>query len=52
MSAKSGKKGRQMQFIDNLGFGDAKYLGPYGDPVAFKAAQNPHFDFEQPQAQS
>ncbi|MFT3823118.1 MAG: DUF5684 domain-containing protein [Chitinophagaceae bacterium] len=29
-----------------LGFGSAKYLGPYGDPVAFQAAQNPGFDFE------
>ena len=29
-----------------LGFGDARYLGPYGDPAAFQAAQNPHFDFE------
>jgi len=34
-------------FIPILGFGDSKYLGPYGDPVAFQAAQNPHFDFEQ-----
>jgi len=31
-----------------LGFGDAKYVGPYGDPAAFKAAQNPQFDFEKP----
>ena len=30
-----------------LGFGDARYLGPYGDPVAFKAYQeNNKFDFE------
>lgn len=29
-----------------LGFGSARYLGPYGDPVAFQAAQNPQFDFE------
>ncbi len=31
-----------------LGFGDARYIGPYGDPVAFKAAQAPQFDFDQP----
>jgi len=31
-----------------LGFGDAKYIGPYGDPAAFKAAQNPQFDFDKP----
>lgn len=30
-----------------LGFGAAKYLGPYGDPVAFRAYQEEHqFDFE------
>ncbi len=30
-----------------LGFGSAKYQGPYGDPVAFKAYQDQHqFDFE------
>jgi len=30
-----------------LGFGDAKYLGPYGDPVAFRAIQEESkFDFE------
>lgn len=30
-----------------LGFGSAKYLGPYGDPVAFRAYQEQHkFDFE------
>jgi hypothetical protein len=29
-----------------LGFGDAVYLGPYGDPEAFQARQNPHFDFD------
>jgi hypothetical protein len=34
-------------FYPILGFGDAKYLGPYGDPAAFKAAQTPQFDFEQ-----
>jgi hypothetical protein len=28
-----------------LAFGDARYIGPYGDPVAFQAAQNPTFDF-------
>ena len=33
-----------------LGFGSAKYLGPYGDPVAFKAYQEQHkFDFENKQ---
>lgn len=30
-----------------LGFGAAKYLGPYGDQAQFKAQQNPDFDFEQ-----
>jgi Na+/melibiose symporter-like transporter len=25
-----------------LGFGSAKYLGPYGDPVAFRAYQEQH----------
>jgi hypothetical protein len=34
-------------FYPILAFGDAKYLGPYGDPAAFKAAQTPQFDFEQ-----
>ena len=34
-----------------LAFGDARYIGPYGDPVAFQAAQNPTFDFDQPQPQ-
>ena len=29
-----------------LGFGDSKYLGPYGNPEAFRAHQN-KFDFEQ-----
>src|SRR5215475_12103430 len=30
-----------------LGFGSAKYHGPYGDPVAYKAYQDQHrFDFE------
>jgi len=30
-----------------LGFGSAKYLGPYGDPVAFRAYQEQHkFDFD------
>lgn len=33
-------------FYPILGFGDAVYLGPYGDPVAFKARQNPHFDLD------
>ena len=34
-------------FYPILGFGDATYIGPYGDPAAFQAAQNPNFDFEQ-----
>jgi hypothetical protein len=30
-----------------LGFGSAKYLGPYGDPAAYAAYQEQHkFDFE------
>jgi len=33
-----------------LGFGSAKYLGPFGDPVAFRAYQEQHkFDFENKQ---
>jgi hypothetical protein len=33
-----------------LGFGSAKYLGPYGDPAAFKVYQEQHkFDFENKQ---
>jgi hypothetical protein len=31
-----------------LGLGDAKYIGPYGDPVAFQAARTPDFDFDKP----
>lgn len=31
-----------------LGFGKSRYLGPYGNPEAFKAHQN-KFDFEQKQ---
>ncbi|NII27867.1 hypothetical protein HB364_22480 [Pseudoflavitalea sp. X16] len=38
-------------FYPILGFGDARYLGPYGDPAAFQAAQNPQFDFENNQQQ-
>lgn len=34
-------------FYPILGFGDAQYLGPYGDPVAWAAARNPSFDFDQ-----
>jgi uncharacterized membrane protein YoaK (UPF0700 family) len=35
-------------FIPILGFGDAKYLGPYGDPAAFRTYGNKQgFDFEQ-----
>ena len=29
-----------------LGYGDAVYLGPYGDPAAFQARQNQQFDFD------
>jgi hypothetical protein len=30
-----------------LGFGDSKYQGPFGDPVAYKAFREQHnFDFE------
>lgn len=36
-------------FFPILAFGDAKYLGPFGDPQAFAAAQQPHFDFDAPQ---
>lgn len=37
-------------FYPILGFGSAKYLGPYGDPVAFRAYQEQHrFDFESKQ---
>src|SRR5687768_2286834 len=33
-----------------LGFGDVKYLGPYGNPEAFKAYREKHtFDFEKKQ---
>ncbi|TMI68623.1 MAG: hypothetical protein E6H09_22205 [Bacteroidetes bacterium] len=33
-----------------LGFGNAKYLGPYGDPAAFNAYQEKNkFDFENKQ---
>jgi hypothetical protein len=35
-------------FIPILGFGSAKYLGPYGDPQKFQEYQQAHrFDFEQ-----
>jgi len=33
-------------FLPILALGDAKYLGPFGDPAAFAAAQQPHFDFD------
>lgn len=33
-------------FYPMLAFGEAKYLGPFGDPAAFAAAQQPHFDFD------
>jgi hypothetical protein len=32
-------------FYPILGFGSARYLGPYGDRAAFQA-QNPDFDFD------
>ena len=36
-------------FLPILAFGDAQYLGPYGDPAAFAAHQNKaRFDFEGP----
>lgn len=38
-------------FYPILGFGDAKYVGPFGDQAAFAAAQNPHFDFDAAQPQ-
>ena len=32
-----------------LGFGDSKYEGPFGDPVAYQEYQEQHkFDFEKP----
>jgi hypothetical protein len=39
-------------FLPILGFGDARYLGPYGDPMAFKQATMPQFDFDQPNQQA
>ena len=30
-----------------LGFGNATYLGPYGDQAAFLARRNPSFEFDQ-----
>ncbi len=33
-------------FYPLLGFGDAQYKGPYGDPAAWRAANNPQFDFD------
>jgi hypothetical protein len=33
-------------FLPILALGDAKYIGPFGDPSAFAAAQQPHFDFD------
>jgi len=33
-------------FYPMLAFGSAKYIGPFGDPAAFAAAQQPHFDFD------
>jgi hypothetical protein len=36
-------------FLPMLALGDAKYIGPFGDPQAFAAAQQPHFDFDAPQ---
>lgn len=37
-------------FIPILGFGNARYEGPYGDPAAYRAYREKHFggfDFEQ-----
>jgi len=40
-------------FFPILGFGSAKYLGPYGDPDAFTAyQQRGQFDFERDQLAS
>ncbi len=37
-------------FYPILGFGSARYLGPFGDPQRFAAMQGQHnFDFEHPQ---
>jgi hypothetical protein len=36
-------------FFPILAFGDAKYLGPFGDQAAFQALQQPNFDFDAPQ---
>jgi hypothetical protein len=33
-------------FLPILAFGDAKYLGPFGDQAAFQAMQQPNFDFD------
>jgi len=33
-------------FLPMLAFGDARYLGPFGDAKAFAAAQQPSFDFD------
>jgi len=33
-------------FYPLLGFGDAQYKGPYGDPEAWRAANHPQFDFD------
>jgi len=38
-------------FYPILGFGEATYLGPFGDPDAFQATQNPQFDFDRSQQQ-
>jgi hypothetical protein len=35
-----------------LGFGSAKYLGPYGNQAEFQARQNPQFDFDKKDQQS
>lgn len=33
-------------FFPVLAFGDARYIGPFGDAAAFTAAQQPDFDFD------
>jgi hypothetical protein len=35
-----------------LGFGAAKYLGPYGNQAEFQARQNPQFDFDRKDQQT
>ena len=39
-------------FYPILAFGNAKYVGPYGNPAAFAAYQQHQFEFEQNHGQS